>query len=110
MRVIRFRIITKRFERNTGVFLDQCVTECVSAAGAAAFLWRTPVSDALKKNPYSKILITTTLEIGNGRGWIEYEPNTYQPVLKLKEDLIHAADLHVSFYEDGEGRSTKDGI
>ncbi len=110
MRVIRFRIITKRFERRTGAFIDQTVQECATPGGAAAVLWKNPVGPALPVNPHSRILSKTTLEIGNGRGWIEYDPNVNQPILKLKEDLIHAGDLHTAFYDDGEGRKKGDGV
>lgn len=110
MRVIRYRIITKRFERRSGAFLDQTVRECATAGGAAAILWQRPIGTSLPNNPHSRVLSKTTLEIGNGRGWIEYDPNIYQPVDKLKADLIHAADLHCAFYDDGEGRKGVDGI
>ena len=114
MRVIRYRVTIRRFNRE-GVFVGQDVNECVSIAGAAALITNNPPStlsdriqakrDAKKgKEPTKPRRVRElSLEIGNARGWVEYEINMELPLLDLKEAIRYATDMHLGLYDDGEG-------
>ncbi len=119
MRINKYRMVINHYD-NVGILVGNDIRVCCTAGGAAAILkTRVPppsLQEKISKRFYEKRVGNTQstslyiLEIGNSKGWIEYDPNVNQPLEKLKADLIHAADLHLAFYEDGEGRKTVDGI
>ena len=119
MRINKYRIVIKHYDI-AGIFVGNDIRICCTAGGAAAILKnRVPppsLQEEISRRFYKKQVGNTqssslyVLEIGNSTGWIEYDPNVNQSLDKLRDDLIHAADLHVAFYDDGEGRKKRDGI
>ena len=119
MRINKYRIVIKHYDI-AGIFVGNDIRICCTAGGAAATLKnRVPPSslqEIISKRFYKKRVGNTqssslyVLEIGNSKGWIEYDPNVNQSLDELRDDLIHAADLHTAFYEDGEGRKTGEGV
>ncbi len=117
MRVNKYRIVINHYD-NAGVWVGNDIRICCTAGGAAAILkTRVPppsLQEKISKRFYKKRVGNTQstslyiLEIGNPKGWIEYDPNVNQSLDKLRDDLIHAADLHIAFYDDGEGRTEDD--
>jgi hypothetical protein len=113
VRITKYRIVINHYDI-AGILVGNDIRICCTAGGAAAILKnRVPPPSLQKKISrrfYEKRVGNTQstslyiLEIGNSKGWIEYDPNVNQPLDKLRDDLIHAADLHTAFYDDGEGR------